>query len=583
MAGYGIDDGPTLTLDEGQRKNLVSEDQTQAELMAEAVIQVSENDQVIGPISKLDSHSGAGEYHRAFSVLLFNSNNELLLQRRSMDKVTFPGVWANSCCSHPLHSEEELDEGNAMGVKRAAVRKLEQELGISPDSISIEDFVFMTKMRYSSRMNQEWIERELDHILVIQADVDVNPNTNEVSEVMWVNRDQLEMMLLEERAAEEAVAPWFRCIAARVMNPNWWAAIGNIAELEALSDDEIHDMGDVSHMLPNAIGADLITSIREVKPLVEQRIESSLRASRHPRLADAMMHLIEGGGKRMRATLPWLVAKAVGDTHSGLLDIGAAIETVHNFTLVHDDIMDDDEVRRGRNAVHIEYDMPTAINAGDAMLAIAFERLVQAENLDPHDVAPLVNRIAWMVRRVSEGQQLDIEFEDRLNVSEEDYLEMIEGKTAVMFLTCAEIGARVSGADDEVIQLMAQWGLAVGLCFQLMDDLIDVLSDSATLGKPAGSDVAQGKRTLMVIHALQQPDSEAKEILLKVLGKGENVAPEDLQAGLNALEDLGSIAYAREKAVAYHAEAHACLDRLGDGPAMVALRELTDFQLARIH
>jgi len=583
MAGYGIDDVPTLTLDEGQRKNLVSEDQTQAELMAEAVIQVSENDQVIGPISKLDSHSGAGEYHRAFSVLLFNSNNELLLQRRSMDKVTFPGVWANSCCSHPLHSEEELDEGNAMGVKRAAIRKLEQELGISPDSISIEDFVFMTKMRYSSRMNQEWIERELDHILVIQADVDVNPNTNEVSEVMWVNRDQLEMMLLEERAAEEAVAPWFRCIAARVMNPNWWAAIGNIAELEALSDDEIHDMGDVSHMLPNAIGADLITSIREVKPLVEQRIESSLRASRHPRLADAMMHLIEGGGKRMRATLPWLVAKAVGDTHSGLLDIGAAIETVHNFTLVHDDIMDDDEVRRGRNAVHIEYDMPTAINAGDAMLAIAFERLVQAENLDPHDVAPLVNRIAWMVRRVSEGQQLDIEFEDRLNVSEEDYLEMIEGKTAVMFLTCAEIGARVSGADDEVIELMAQWGLSVGLCFQLMDDLIDVLSDSATLGKPAGSDVAQGKRTLMVIHALQQPDSEAKEILLKVLGKGENVAPEDLQAGLNALEDLGSIAYAREKAVAYHAEAHACLDRLGDGPAMVALRELTDFQLARIH
>ena len=583
MAGYGIDDVPTLTLDEGQRKNLISEDQTQAELMAEAVIQVSENDQVIGPISKLDSHSGAGEYHRAFSVLLFNSNNELLLQRRSMDKVTFPGVWANSCCSHPLHSEEELDEGNAMGVKRAAVRKLEQELGISPDSISIEDFVFMTKMRYSSRMNQEWIERELDHILVIQADVDVNPNTNEVSEVMWVNRDQLEMMLLEERAAEEAVAPWFRCIAARVMNPNWWAAIGNIAELEALSDDEIHDMGDVSHMLPNAIGADLITSIREVKPLVEQRIESSLRASRHPRLADAMMHLIEGGGKRMRATLPWLVAKAVGDTHSGLLDIGAAIETVHNFTLVHDDIMDDDEVRRGRNAVHIEYDMPTAINAGDAMLAIAFERLVQAENLDPHDVAPLVNRIAWMVRRVSEGQQLDIEFEDRLNVSEEDYLEMIEGKTAVMFLTCAEIGARVSGADDEVIELMAQWGLSVGLCFQLMDDLIDVLSDSATLGKPAGSDVAQGKRTLMVIHALQQPDSEAKEILLKVLGKGEDVAPEDLQAGLNALEDLGSIAYAREKAVAYHAEAHACLDRLGDGPAMVALRELTDFQLARIH
>ena len=148
--------------------------------------------------------------------------------------------------------------------------------------------------------------------------------------------------------------------------------------------------------------------------MIEQRIETSLKASRHERLGNAMMHLIEGGGKRMRATLPWLIAKAVGDSHAGLLDIGAAIETVHNFTLVHDDIMDDDEVRRGRNAVHIEYGLPTAINAGDAMLAIAFERLVQAENVDHEDIPALVNRVAWMVRRVSEGQQLDIEFEDGL-------------------------------------------------------------------------------------------------------------------------------------------------------------------------
>ena len=285
----------------------------------------------------------------------------------------------------------------------------------------------------------------------------------------------------------------------------------------------------------------------------------------------------------MRATLPWLVAKAVGDTHAGLLDIGAAIETVHNFTLVHDDIMDDDEIRRGRNAVHIEYGLPTAINAGDAMLAIAFERLVMAENLEPEDVAPLVNRIAWMVRRVSEGQQLDIEFEDRLNVSEDDYLEMIEGKTAVMFWICAEIGARISGADEEIVQLMADWGKNLGLCFQLMDDVIDVLSDSATLGKPAGSDIAQGKRTLMIIHALRQEDGPVKDRLLAVLGKGDAVSPEALADGLAALAELGSVQYAKEMAEAYHAMAHGCLDRLDDGPAMVALRELTDFQLARLH
>ena len=583
MTGYGIEDVPNVELAIDDVDALQQEDAAQATLMAEAVVAVAEDDTVIGPMSKLEAHQGAGHYHRAFSVLLFNTKGEMLLQQRSSDKVTFPNVWANACCSHPLHSPEELELENAMGVKRAAVRKLEQELGIDPAQVSTDDMVYMTKMRYSARMNQEWIERELDHIIVMCADVEIDPNPNEVANTLWVDHDKMEAMLLEERAADQAIAPWFRCIAARIMQPSWWSAFNDKDALADLSDERIHDMGDVTHMLPNAEGADLLTSIMEVKPLIEHRIETSLKASRHERLGNAMMHLIEGGGKRMRATLPWLIAKAVGDSHAGLLDIGAAIETVHNFTLVHDDIMDDDEVRRGRNAVHIEYGLPTAINAGDAMLAIAFERLVQAENLDHEDIPALVNRVAWMVRRVSEGQQLDIEFEDRLNVSEGDYLEMIEGKTAVMFWICAEIGASISGADDETVQLMAEWGKALGLCFQLMDDVIDVLSDSATLGKPAGSDIAQGKRTLMIIHAMQQPDGPVKERLMAVLGKAEEVSEAALSDGLAALAELGSVDYAREKAEAFHAQAHACLDRLPENPALKALRELTDFQLARLH
>ncbi len=583
MSGYGIDDVPHVELNQDDMNALQSSDAEQATLMAEAVICVAEDDTVIGPMSKLETHQGAGHYHRAFSVLLFNSKGEMLLQQRSADKVTFPNVWANACCSHPLHSQKEMETENAMGVKRAAVRKLEQELGIDPSTVSTDDMVFMTKMRYAARMNHEWIEREVDHILVMCADVEINPNPNEVANIMWVNHDEMEAMLIEERPPEQAIAPWFRCIAARIMQPTWWASFNDQQALAELADEQIHDMGDVTNMLPGAEGADLLTSIMEVKPLIESRIESSLRASRHERLGHAMMHLIEGGGKRMRATLPWLVGKAVGDTHAGLLDIGAAIETVHNFTLVHDDIMDDDELRRGRNAVHIEYGMPTAINAGDAMLAIAFERLVQAENLEPTDVAPLVNRIAWMVRRVSEGQQLDIEFEDRLEVSEADYLEMIEGKTAVMFWICAEIGARISGADEATVECMASWGKALGMCFQLMDDVIDVLSDSETLGKPAGSDIAQGKRTLMIIHALRQPDGPVKDRLLAVLGKGETVDPEALADGLAALAELGSVDYAKSMAEDFHQEAHGCLDALGENPALRALRELTDFQLARLH
>lgn len=475
-----------------------------------------------------------------------------------------------------------MDEVDAMGVKRAAVRKLEQELGINPEQVPLDAFHFITKMRYSARMNETWTEREIDHILVIQADVDLDPNSNEISEVLWVSEEELEAMLIDEDDTAGVIAPWFRCIAARVMNEAWWQAVGDKDALGLLVDDQIHDMGDVSHLLPDAVGADLMTALAEVKPLVEARIERALTHTSHERLSGAMMHLVKGGGKRLRACMPWMVAKAVGDSHAGLLDVGAAIETIHNFTLVHDDIMDDDDVRRGRNAVHIEYDLPTAINAGDAMLAIAFEAMAVAEGIE-HAMLPfLVKRIGRMVRRVSEGQQLDIDFEGMESVSEDQYIEMITGKTAVMFLTCAEIGAYLSGADEETVQCMHDWGLAVGLCFQLMDDLIDALSDSETLGKPCGSDIAQGKRTLMVIHALRQPESETKSILLSVLGKGDAASQEEIDAGLKALADLGSIQYARDRAESYHAKAHDCLNQLPDGPALRALRELTDFQLVRI-
>ena len=575
MSSYELSDVPTIEIDENDSKILSGTDEIQEALMAEAIIVVDEYDEVLGSMSKLEAHTGAGTYHRAFSVMLFDTSGRLLLQKRASSKITFPSVWANSCCSHPLHSEEEMDLHDSMGVKRAAIRKLSQELGIKESQLPLDSFQFVTRMRYQARQDAIWIEREVDHCLVFHGDVDVVPNSNEVDEIRWVNPEQLEEMLIADDP-ENVIAPWFRCIAARIMTEDWW--VPGCAK----SDDLIHDMGDVSHMLPNAEGADLKTSIAEVKELVESRIETALTTTSHPRLSGAMMHLVEGGGKRIRATLPWLVAKAVGDTHAGMLDVGAAIETIHNFTLVHDDIMDDDDVRRGRPAVHIEYNLPTAINAGDAMLAIAFEALASAEGLDPELLPHLVKRIGWMVRRVAEGQQLDIDFEGRIAVSEAEYLEMIEGKTAVMFLTCAEIGAHLAGADRDIIECMHDWGLAVGICFQLMDDLIDVVSDSDTLGKPAGSDIAQGKRTLMVIHALSQMDSPSKQDLLDVLGKGDLATPEEISKGLAALHDLGSVDYARRKAEAYHRDAHLHLNKLPDGPALVALRELTDFQLDRI-
>ena len=153
MAGYQIGDVPSVEIDENLKQMLVenSADGDQIALMSEAVILVDEQDSPIGKASKVSAHYQAGLLHRAFSVLLFDTKGRLLLQKRADDKVTFPGVWANSCCSHPLSSEHESELTDALGVKRAAVRKLHQELGIAPGSLNFDDFHFMVCHLYVLR------------------------------------------------------------------------------------------------------------------------------------------------------------------------------------------------------------------------------------------------------------------------------------------------------------------------------------------------------------------------------------------------------------------------------------------------
>lgn len=553
-------------------------DVTQASMMAEQVILVDAQDAVLGSMSKVDSHRGEGVMHRAFSILVFDDEDRLLLQQRAKDKITFPGVWANTVCSHPLM----LADGPETAIE-ASVRKMEQEMGIATDTFSEEDIHFVTRMMYRARADGVWVEHELDHILYARAPegFTFTANPNEISATRWVSQSELAAWL-EDADSPEVIAPWFRCIAEAIL-PEWW---GNLDSLPSKKDDLIRDMGEVSHMMPSSSesmpGAALMGALKSHKDAVESRILEALGKSENARLSAAMRHLIDGGGKRLRAILPWLVADALDGAHDGLYDLGASIEIIHNFTLVHDDIMDNDSVRRGRPSVHVAFDHPTAINAGDAMLAVAFEVLAESEHYGAEHFRDLVRIIGSMVRRVSEGQQEDMSFEDRDEVTEDEYLHMISGKTAAMFTTCARTGALLSGADPTTIDTLASWGENVGLCFQLMDDLIDATGDSKTLGKPACSDVIEGKQTLIAIHALQQ-DPTGLPTFHEVFGSGDEDTDRDvLDAVVNELESSGSIQHARDKAMAYHAAAHANLEALPGSPGLQLLRELTDFQLIRI-
>ena len=574
--------------EQGGTKILDEHDLSQADMMQERCILVDSSDNRIGSETKLKCHYGDGLLHRAFSVLLFKGGGQyLLVQKRSAEKITFPSVWANTCCSHPLDIPGE-NEDAVSGVINAAKRKLHQELGIPRQQLDLIDFEHIGRFQYECRWDENWVENEVDHVIVAQLpeeledDLHVEPNPNEISETRWLHITEVWDMISGEEPIhsdtdiwkDEVVAPWFKLLWKEFL-------LLQVPELPPAPREGVVSFGEVD-MDSNSLvpGQNLMRAIALHRNRVEGVILQSLSKMKQERLHGAMTHLFTGGGKRLRATLPYLVGEAVGEVHDGHYTLGACIEIIHNFTLVHDDIMDQDPIRRGLEAVHVAYDDATAINAGDAMLAVGFEILAESPHIENENLAFLVRSIGEMVRKVAEGQMVDMEFENREDVSEADYISMIKGKTSAMFETCAMTGAKLAGADDATVNNMAEWGLNLGLCFQIMDDLIDITGDTETLGKPAGSDVVQGKRTLIAIRALEC--GSELPMFTKVFGAGE-CSDEDLAQAVSELESSGSIDYAKQRAMNYHSLAHSCLDVLNDSPALSILRELTDFQLTRIN
>jgi len=551
-------------------------DASQAEMMEELVLCLDTDDNVIESSSKLTTHYGEGSLHRAFSVLIFDNEGKLLVQQRSSDKITFPAVWANSCCSHPLDIVGE--NGDPIeGVIEAARRKLDQELGIEREVTNNWEFNHIGRFEYKSRWDAEWIEHEIDHVLIVQADCEVNFNRNEIQAVDWLSKESLtQMMERKGRWKSQLIAPWFEAIYHNFLNSGNFSIDGIISN----QSPEIIRCGDLPVKHPENSASNVLAALGEHREIVEKIINENLSKIQQDRLRGAMSHLFTGGGKRLRAIMPRLVGEAVGNGHQGHYTLGACIEIIHNFTLVHDDIMDQDPIRRGLDAVHVAYDDPTAINAGDAMLALGFEMLADSEHIDDSQLRHVVSAIGQMVRNVAEGQQEDFEFEDRESVSEAEYISMIAGKTSAMFETCAETGAILAGGDRETVNNMANWGLNLGLCFQIMDDYIDMTSDTETLGKPAGSDIVQGKRTLIAIHALE---SCADLPTFKKLFGTESNDNSELSTAVQELRNNGSIQYALDRAMEHHRIAHDCLDKLEQTDAVNLLRDMTDFQLVRIN
>lgn len=226
-------------------------------------------------------------------------------------------------------------------------------------------------------------------------------------------------------------------------------------------------------------------------------------------LYEPISYSLSAGGKRLRPGLVLMAAEAFGNAAAQAEDAAVGLEMFHNFTLLHDDVMDRSELRRGRQSVHARWDVNTAILSGDTMLTLATQCVAKVPDAV---LRPVLDAFNDMALRVYEGQRLDMDFEQRDNVSIDDYLRMISCKTGALLGASARIGALIGGASSEDAALMAEYGLMLGLAFQIQDDWLDVFGDASTFGKPIGGDINNNKKSYLLLTAIGSGTPEATAV-----------------------------------------------------------------------
>jgi len=326
--------------------------------------------------------------------------------------------------------------------------------------------------------------------------------------------------------------------------------------------------------------SELNSVLEKYAAMVNQQIEKYLpRSGRPVTLHQPMWELLDRGGKRFRPALTLLFCKAVGGQERRALPAAAAVEILHNMTLIHDDIEDQSELRRGKPCIHIMFGQSAAINSGDAMLIKVFEAAADG-SIEATTKNNLIQQFAERAFQITRGQALEFELNGRQSFTEEDVTEVLRNKTSALVALACEAGAIVARAKKSQLSAAGKFGEATGVGFQIVDDLLNVTGDVSKYGKEIGGDIREGKRTIMAAHLIKSASAEDRDQFMKMLGK-PTVSQEEIGEAIGLYKKYGSLDYAQRLADRCIESGLNALKRLPESRARNTIGALARFMVRR--
>ena len=297
----------------------------------------------------------------------------------------------------------------------------------------------------------------------------------------------------------------------------------------------------------------------EILRVVNKGLESLAYDRKPASLYEPIRYVLSLGGKRIRPVLMLLSYNLFKEQPEKILMPALGLETYHNYTLLHDDLMDNADVRRGQPTVHKKWDANTAILSGDSMLVLAYQRVAQCDNVHLSLVLDLFTETAL---EIGEGQQFDMDFETRNDVAEEEYIEMIRLKTSVLLACALKMGAILGDASQEDADLLYRFGEKIGLAFQLQDDLLDVYGDPKVFGKAIGGDITSNKKTYMLINAVNRANAEQRAELMRWIEAKDFDRAEKVAAVTRLYDEIGIRQLCEEKINYYFEQGKQLLEKV---------------------